>query len=111
MSEKKKEELNLLILQWKELHNFQEKIDSGHMTVFAIFFGALGIASAFKDYTDSIFFWIMPPIIMVIFFYEAYRLNEANLVKEYLRYLEKQINTFFRRITKPKRRAKCRKRI
>ena len=85
--------IDLLLDQWKELNVNQEKIDTGHMTIFTIFFAAFGIASAFKgEGISPILFWMLPPAISVLFWFEAYRLKEAELLCRYLGGIEREIN-------------------
>ncbi len=93
-----KAELEGLITQWTHFSSYVKKLDTEHWQVFTIVFAAFGLFSFAKgqDGTASQFVavicWIIPLTVMVLFYYEAYRLREVSLMKGYLTVLETMIN-------------------
>ncbi len=66
-------QMNILMRQWETLDKKADTIENGHWMVFTVILTTLSIFSVFrKQDSDSILvFWILPPLLMMVTFYEA----------------------------------------
>ena len=86
---------DVLMMQWNKLTDQVESINSGHWKVFTILVAAFGLASLSdgpKIAGIPIFIWLLPVLVMVVLFYEAYILHELSIKIGYLDLVEAAIN-------------------
>lgn len=89
-------QIESLIVQWTHFSEYIEKLDTEHWHVFTVVFAAFGLFSiAGVKEGIAIICWIIPLTIMVLFYYEAYRLREIAIMKGFLAHIEKNINNKF----------------
>lgn len=95
-SEWERLEISALISQWARLCEYVEKLDTDHWHVFTVIFAAFGLFSVIGNKVGNGLFnnlkWIIPLVIMMLLYYEAYRLREVAVLKGYLARLELTIN-------------------
>ncbi|MBR1451484.1 MAG: hypothetical protein IJ591_07190 [Lachnospiraceae bacterium] len=99
MQETEKIRIQGLYTQWTSLCEYLRKIDTEHWYVFTFVFAAFGFLSLIRngnDENEPIYESLILLAIMVVFYYEAYRLREVAVLKGYLSNIEKQINEAIR---------------
>lgn len=86
---------DILMMQWNTLTDQVEKINGGHWKVFSILVAAFGLASLSDGPQIAgipVFIWLLPILVMVVLFYEAYILHELSIKIGYLDLIETAIN-------------------
>lgn len=103
MTQTDQKEIESLIVQWTHFSEYIEKLDTEHWHVFTVVFAAFGLFSiAGVKEGITIICWVIPLTIMVLFYYEAYRLREIAIMKGFLAHIEKTINVKFNEMKKSK---------
>lgn len=96
-----------LTTQWKHFSEYVEKLDTEHWHVFTIVFAAFSLFSVMGGEKGlPIMCWILPLTIMILFYYEAYRLREVAIMKGFLAKIEKLINSKYEEIKKEENNGK-----
>ena len=93
-------EIMLLIEQWKRLHAYVQEIETGHWKAFTVVIAVFGLSSFGSSNSSEMFraiplsFWLTPPAISIMCFYEAHLFRELAILKAYLANLELVINEY-----------------